>query len=89
MSFFYFDYNILAMKVLLQVVKQASVSINEKIYSEINKGYLLFVGFNYSDNEEIIKKVMDKVMSLRLFMDNNDKMNLSLNDVNGEVMCVS
>lgn len=89
MSFFYFDYNILAMKVLLQVVKQASVSIDEKIYSEINKGYLLFVGFNYFDNEEIIKKVMDKVMSLRLFMDNNDKMNLSLNDVNGEVMCVS
>ena len=89
MSFFYFDYNILAMKVLLQVVKQASVSIDGKIYSEINKGYLLFVGFNYSDNEEIIKKVMDKVMSLRLFMDNNDKMNLSLNDVSGEVMCVS
>ena len=57
------------MKVLLQVVKQASVSIDGKIYSEINKGYLLFVGFNYSDNEEIIKKVMDKVMSLRLFMD--------------------
>ena len=38
LSFFYFDYNILAMRVLLQVVKQASVSIDEKIYSEINKG---------------------------------------------------
>ena len=77
------------MKVLLQVVKNASVTIDEKIYSQIEKGFLLFVGFNNTDNEETIHKVMDKVLGLRVFADENGKTNLGLNDVNGEVLCVS
>ena len=77
------------MRVLLQVVKSASVEIDQKEYSSINHGYLLLVGFNNEDNEEIIKKVMDKVLSLRIFQDGNGKMNLSLLDVGGEVLLVS
>ena len=77
------------MKVLLQVVKEASVTIDDKLYSKINKGFLLFVGFTQTDNEEIMHKVIDKVLSLRLFPDENGKTNLGINDVEGQVMCIS
>ena len=73
------------MRVLLQVVKQASVEIENKVYSSIDRGFLLFVGYNYQDDETVIKKVMDKVTSLRVFSDPNGKMNLSLNDIGGEI----
>lgn len=77
------------MKVLLQAVKKAECVIGGEVFSSIGKGFLLFVGFNYSDNEEVVKKVVDKVCSLRLFADENDKINLSLSDVKGEIMCIS
>ena len=77
------------MRVLLQVVKSASVEIEKEIYSSIDKGFLLFVGFNYQDDIQTIKKVMDKVTSLRVFADGEGKMNLGLNDVGGEILLVS
>ena len=77
------------MRVLLQVVKKASVEIENKVYSSIDRGFLLFVGYNYQDDETVIKKVMDKVTSLRVFSDPNGKMNLSLNDIGGEILIVS
>ncbi len=77
------------MKVLLQVVKSARCIIDKQVHSSINRGFLLFVGFNYQDNEAIIEKTLAKVLSLRIFADNEGKMNLSLNDIGGEVMCIS
>lgn len=77
------------MRVVLQVVKNASVSIDEHVYSQINEGFLLLVGFTNGDNEETIRKVIDKIISLRVFMDENGKTNLAFLDLNMEIMCVS
>ena len=77
------------MRVVLQVVKNASVSIDEHVYSQINEGFLLLVGFTDGDNEETIRKVIDKIISLRVFMDENGKTNLAFLDLNMEIMCVS
>lgn len=77
------------MRVVLQVVKNASVSIDEHVYSQINEGFLLLVGFTDGDNEETVRKVIDKIISLRVFMDENGKTNLAFLDLNMEIMCVS
>lgn len=77
------------MRVLLQVVQNASCVIDEKTFSSINNGFLLFVGFTSTDNEEIMKKVINKITSLRVFLDSEGKTNLSLEDVHGEIMCIS
>lgn len=77
------------MRVVLQVVKNASVTIDKQIYSQIDQGFLLLVGFTHGDNEETIRKVIDKIISLRVFMDENGKTNLAFLDLNMEIMCVS
>lgn len=77
------------MRVVLQVVKNASVTIDEHIYSQINEGFLLLVGFTNGDNEETVRKVIDKIISLRVFMDENGKTNLAFLDLDKEILCVS
>ncbi len=77
------------MKSVLQVVKKASLRINGELYSQIDKGYLVLVGFNSEDNENDIHLLMDKLLSLRLFQDESGKTNLSLSDVGGQIMIVS
>ena len=77
------------MKIVLQVVKNASVIIEEKLYSSIEKGYLLLVSFKEGDNEEIAEKMAQKIVKLRVFLDENGKTNLSLADVNGSILSVS
>lgn len=77
------------MKIVLQNVLKAEVTINGEIYSKINRGYLLLVSFTLNDNKEIIKKMALKISKLRLFMDENGKTNLSLKEVNGEILSVS
>lgn len=77
------------MRCVLQVVNDASLFIDEKLYSSIGKGFLLLVGYEENDDETTIKKVIDKVLSLRLFKDDFGKTNISLQDVNGEIMVVS
>ncbi|NBK96580.1 MAG: D-tyrosyl-tRNA(Tyr) deacylase [Erysipelotrichia bacterium] len=77
------------MKVVLQRVKHASVSINEKIHAGIEAGLLLLVGFEDSDTEEILEKVAKKCVELRIFEDAQGKMNLSLKDVQGELLSIS
>ena len=77
------------MKIVLQVVKNASVIIEEKIYSSIEKGYLLLVSFKEGDNEETAEKMAQKIVKLRVFLDENGKTNLSLADVNGSILSVS
>lgn len=77
------------MRVVLQVVKNASVTIDNELYSSINDGFLLLVGFTEGDNIEIIKKVIDKIVSLRIFPDENGKTNLAFDSLKQEILCVS
>lgn len=77
------------MKVLIQRVKRASVTINDKLYSKINKGILALVGIEKGDTIEQIQKMAKKISGLRIFSDENDKMNLSILDVQGEMLIVS
>ncbi|MCI6155147.1 MAG: D-aminoacyl-tRNA deacylase [Erysipelotrichaceae bacterium] len=77
------------MRVVLQVVTHASVTIDAKVYSQINEGFLLLVGFEEGDNEEIVNKVMNKIVSLRLFADEQGKTNLAFTDIGGEILCIS
>jgi D-tyrosyl-tRNA(Tyr) deacylase len=77
------------MKVLLQRVTEASVSIDGKEYCSIQKGLLLLVGLTHSDTTDICDKIAKKIVELRIFEDELGKMNLSLLDVEGEILSVS
>ncbi len=77
------------MKVVIQNVKDCTLRIDNEIYSHIDNGFLLLVGFTNGDNEEIITKIVNKILGLRVFPDENGKTNLSLKDINGEIMSVS
>ncbi len=77
------------MKVLIQRVKNASVSINNNKISSISKGLLSLIGIEKGDTKETVDKLAKKVVNLRIFPDNNDKMNLSIIDINGEMLIVS
>ena len=77
------------MKVLIQRVKEASVKIDGELYSSINFGILALVGVEKGDTIEQIQKMAKKVVNLRIFADENDKMNRSLIDINGEMLVVS
>lgn len=77
------------MRVLLQTVKSASVEIMNKTVGSINNGYLLLVGFTDGDNKEIVDKIIEKIISLRVFADENRQINLSIYDVNGGILSVS
>ncbi len=77
------------MKVLVQEVKHASVTIDGNMAASIEKGFLLFVGFSLLDDETVLPKMADKVVKLRIFPDENGKTNKSLNDVDGEILSVS
>ena len=77
------------MKILIQRVKEASVTINNERFSSIEKGILALVGIEKGDTLENIQKGAKKVVNLRVFPDENDKMNLSLADIQGEMLIVS
>ena len=77
------------MKVLLQRCKHASVTVDNQITGKIDHGYLLLVGITGSDTEKEITYLADKVAALRLFEDDNGKMNLSLEEVGGSILSVS
>ncbi len=77
------------MKALLQRVKRASVTVDNKLISQIGKGILIFLGVEKGDSEENADKLAEKVAKLRIFEDDNEKMNLSVTDVEGEILVVS
>lgn len=77
------------MKALIQRVKNASVSIDGQIYSQINSGMLIFLGVEKEDEIENAQKLADKLINLRIFDDENGKMNKSLLDIKGEILVVS
>lgn len=77
------------MRLVIQRVTQASVEIDGKIRGEIQDGFMVLVGINNKDNEIIIDKMVDKLIHLRIFEDENDKLNLSLLDVKGSILSIS
>lgn len=77
------------MKIVVQRVCHASVKVKDKIVSEIGQGFLALVGIEVQDTEKDIIKKADKLCALRIFSDENDKTNLSLKDVGGEILAVS
>ncbi len=77
------------MKALIQRVKRASVTIEDKLYSQIGTGLLVFLGVEKGDTQENADKLAAKLINLRIFEDENGKMNRSLIDVSGEMLIVS
>ena len=77
------------MKIILQKVKKASVSVENKVVGSIDKGYCLLVGVHKESTDEDAKYLAKKVAQARLFEDENDKINLSLKDVGGSILSVS
>lgn len=78
------------MRVVVQKVSEAGVYIQEENYSaEIGKGLVVLLGIKHDDTEEDVNFLADKCSNLRIFLDENEKMNLSVKDVSGEVLVIS
>lgn len=77
------------MKVVIQRVIKSSVSINNKEVAKIGNGFLILLGISKDDNFEKADYIIKKIYNLRVFSDENDKMNLSIQDINGELLIVS
>ena len=77
------------MRVVVQRSKKSKVTINGKVNGSIDHGYVLLVGFTEGDNETIIDKMIDKIIHLRIFEDENEKMNLSIEDTGGSILSIS
>ncbi len=77
------------MKVIVQRVKTASVACNGEIVSKIDQGLLLLVGLKQGDTIKEVKYVARKVAKLRIFSDNNDKLNLDINEISGKILSIS
>lgn len=77
------------MKLVIQRVDKANIKVNSEKISEIKKGYLVLVGINNTDTKSEADYLVNKLVNLRLFEDKNDKLNLSLKDVNGELLLAS
>lgn len=77
------------MRVVVQRVKYASVKVNEKIVGKIDHGYLLLVGFGVDDTMDVVEKMAKKVHGLRIFDDEQGKMNLSIEQVSGAILSIS
>ncbi|BDR58120.1 D-aminoacyl-tRNA deacylase [Xylocopilactobacillus apicola] len=77
------------MKVVLTTVKSASVTVDEQLISEIDRGFLLLIGAEKGDSEADVTRLSEKISKLRVFEDSDGKTNLSLADVNGEILAVS
>ena len=77
------------MKVVIQRSKNSKVTIDGKVNGSIDHGYVLLVSFTDGDNEAIIDKMVNKIVNLRIFEDDQGKINLSILDVNGSILSIS
>ena len=77
------------MKIVLQRVTYAQVKVEGEVVGRIDQGYLALVGFTSSDTVDIVEKMASKMIGLRVFSDQEDKMNLALEDVNGAILSIS
>jgi D-tyrosyl-tRNA(Tyr) deacylase len=74
---------------VIQRVKSGRVLIENKVYSQINHGYVILVGFCQKDNENIVSKMAEKITNLRIMADEKGKMNFNISQVKGEILLVS
>ena len=77
------------MKALLQRVSSSKVEVEGKVVGQINKGLVVFIGIEKQDDTICADKMINKILSYRVFSDSNDKMNLSIRDINGDLLIVS
>ena len=77
------------MRTVVQRVSSASGTVDGNVIGKINKGFLVLLGIKSTDTKQDVDYMVKKVINLRIFRDENDKMNLSLKDVNGELLIVS
>ena len=77
------------MKIVVQRVSQASVKVSGEIVGEISQGLLLLIGIEENDEKEDAEWLAKKILDLRIFSDEEGKMNCSVKDINGEILCVS
>ena len=77
------------MRFVIQRVKHSSVTVDNKILGKIDKGLMVLIGVEDEDTEAIADKMVSKLINMRIFQDENDKMNLSIKDVKGELLLIS
>lgn len=77
------------MRAVVQRVTKATVEVNGEIVGSINRGLLVFAGIGKDDDEKDIEYMADKVINLRIFEDRERKMNLSVRQIDGEILCIS
>ena len=77
------------MRVLIQRVGSASVEVENRLVGSIGPGLLLFVGFGHSDSPDLLPQAVRKISEMRVFSDDNGKLNLSLHDIGGQALIVS
>ena len=77
------------MKLVVQRVKKSNLKIKNKLYSSINNGMLILIGISKNDNYEMAKELANKIIKLRIFNDDNGKMNKNIMQIKGEVLVVS
>lgn len=77
------------MRAIIQRVSESSVTIHQKIHAQINRGFLVLLGIEHQDNQEDADWLVQKITQMRIFNDENDKMNLNIDQVNGEILVIS
>lgn len=77
------------MKVVVSRIAKGSCIVNNEVISSVGKGFLLLVGFTHTDTIDNIDKMINKILKLRVFEDESGKMNLSIKDINGEILSIS
>ncbi len=77
------------MKAVIQRVSRAKVTVEEEVTGKIENGLLVLLGVTHEDTKEKADYLVNKILNLRIFQDENDKMNLSVKDINGEILVVS
>lgn len=77
------------MKAVIQRVSEASVKVDDQIVGEIGKGLMLLIGIDENDEKTDADWLIQKILNLRIFGDENDKLNLSVKDISGEILCIS
>ncbi len=77
------------MRAVVQRVKYAKLRIEDEIYSNIDKGLIVYIGIHQDDEKKDIDYIVRKILGLRIFEDENEKMNLSIKDIDGEILLVS
>lgn len=77
------------MKVVVQRVSEAHVKVDDEIVGKIGKGFMLLIGIDEKDEKTDADWITQKILNLRIFGDENDKLNLSVKDVEGEILCIS